>query len=908
VPLLGRAEELARLQALIREIDQRGTALLVKGEAGIGKSALLAELAALAGSRSITVVTAAGVESEAELSYAGLHALLKPALNRLEQLPDPQRQAISAAFGLVSAPAPDRFLIALAALELLTDLAAESSVLAILEDANWLDAASADVLAFVARRIDLEPIVLLFAVRDGLESRLDQLGLDELHVGPLAEESAHALLDAVAPDLAADVQARVLEESAGNPLALVELPKAVRGTDHDGRLLPGPLPMTERLERAFSARAHDLPPETQTLLLVAALAGSGNVAEILAAGRLLDSQLAEEHLDPAASVGLVELRGTNLQFRHPLVRSAISQSATNERRRAANAALAKALRSDPDRCVWHWAAATSGPDRALVAALEATAERASQRGAASTAMAAFERAAQLASSEPARGNLLIRAAGMAITLGRPTVAVRLLREAEPLSLSPTDRTWLLWHLEQLQPRWTGATPAPALVEQARELAGAGEEDRALQVLADVAFRCWWGNPTPEIRAQIAEAAEWLQAPSSTARLLFVMALADPVGRGREVLEQLSRLLSEPERQPTEAHDLATAAAALWADDIAARFFAAATSGTRAQGHIGMLAQALVGQAWSAFHLGKWDTASTSAAEAESLATETSQVRWVLVARLVEAALAASKGQVDRAEAIAAACEAPLLAAGANPLLALVQLVRGRSLLAVGRHREAFEELRRILDPTEAPYQLFAGVWAIVDLAEAAVHSGNEAEARKLIRPLESIAQRSGGDLLHSSLRFARAVLADQGELEQELEHAARSDLSVWPVTAARLQLFHGTWLRRHGRIAAARLPLRTARTTFEALGATPWAERAAEELRASGESPRPRTIDLRRELTAQELQIARMAAEGLTNREIGQKLFLSHRTIGTHLYRLYPKLGVTSRRQLRKALEASENR
>jgi DNA-binding CsgD family transcriptional regulator/tetratricopeptide (TPR) repeat protein len=903
--LYGRERELDLLDRLL-EVGEGGRSLVVRGDAGIGKSALLAELSLRAVRRGFRTVSATGVSSETDLPFAGLHALLAPALDRFDRLSGRLRAAMSAAFGLNGDSAPDRFLIALAALELLTEMAANAPVLVIIEDAQWLDAASADVLAFLSRRLGGEPVATVFAVRDGIASRFDQLGLDELRLDPLSAKDAAALLDAVAPDLAVSVRARVLDAAAGNPLALIELPRVIRDDGREGRLLPGPLPLSDRLQHTFNARADELPRQTRALLLVAALNDSGAVGEIVAAARLLSDQVAEEHLIPAVAAGLLRLRGDMIEFRHPLVRSALYDAATSEERRTASAALAETLASDPDRSVWHRAAAAEGPDEDVAQMLEATAERARRRGAAATAMAAFERAARLTAAEASQGAYLIRAANMALSLGWPNVVLRLLRDAEPLDLEPADRTWLLWHLEQFEPRWTGATRVPALVEMAKQLGRGGDDLRALQVLEDVAFRCWWGNPPPHTRKLVVDVAESLDLPRSTPALLSVLGLADPVGQGARVVEQLARSLSGPDRDPWESQELGLAAAAVWADDIAAQFLAAAASGARAQGRLGLLAQVLVSQAWAALNLGRWETASTSAAEAASLASETSQLRWIVVARLAEGLVAASRGDTAAAEEILDECEQPLLAHGANPLLALVQLVRGRSLLAAGRHIDAYHELRRILEPTEPAYQPLAGVWSVVDLAEAAAQAGMATEARALLEPLEGFAARSTGALLHASLRFARAVLADAGEIERRLADAVAADFGSWPFIRARLLLAQGAWLRRHGQVAASRTPLRAARAGFHALGATPWAERAAQELLAFGEAPRPRRVDLRLELTAQELQIARMAADGLTNREIGQRLFLSHRTIATHLYRVYPKLGVTSRGQLRRALDASE--
>ena len=569
----------------------------------------------------------------------------------------------------------------------------------------------------------------------------------------------------------------------------------------------------------------------------AALNDKGDVGEIVAAARLVSDEIADEHLAPAAAAGLLRIRSGAVEFRHPLIRSAVHGSATGEERRAAHFALAETLVGDPDRSVWHRAQAATSPDEVVVQMLETAAERARKRGAESTAVAAFERAARLSASEAARGSYLIRAADIAMELGWTNVVLRLLGEAEPLELEPIDRTRLLLYLEQFEPRWTGATKVPALVEMATALAHDGDDLRAVQVLSDVAFRCWWGNPPPETRSLVVNAATSLELPPSTPALLFVLGLADPVGQGAEVVERLSLLQSEPDREPLESLELGVAGTAVWADDIALHFLDAAASGARAQGRLGLLAQTLVSHAWAALELGKWDTASTSAAEAAVLAGETSQIRWVVVARLAEAAVAASRGDTDRAERIVAECEQPLLAYGAHPLLALVQRVRGRSLLAAGRHQDAYEELRRIFDPSEPPYQPFASVWALVDLAEAASHAGAVAEARDLVQPLEAVAARSGGELLHSSLRFARAVLSEPEEIESQLEDALSTDLTAWPFTRARLLLIYGAQLRRRRGVAASRAPLRAARASFDALGAVPWAERAAQELRRFRRGP-----------------------------------------------------------------------
>ena len=345
--------------------------------------------------------------------------------------------------------------------------------------------------------------------------------------------------------------------------------------------------MTDRLQQAFGARADDLPRETQTLLLVTALNDKGDVGEIVAAARLVSDEIADEHLAPAAAAGLLRMRGGAVEFRHPLIRSAVHGSATREERRAAHFALAETLAGDPDRSVWHRAQAATSPDEVVVQMLETAAERARKRGAESTAVAAFERAARLSASEAARGSYLIRAADIAMSLGWTNVVLRLLGEAEPLELEPIDRTRLLFYLEQFEPRWTGATKVPALVEMATALAHDGDDLRAVQVLSDVAFRCWWGNPPPETRSLVVNAATSLELPPSTPALLFVLGLADPVGQGAEVVERLSLLQSEPDREPWESLELGVAGTAVWADDIAAPLPARGSEWSAGAGKVGL---------------------------------------------------------------------------------------------------------------------------------------------------------------------------------------------------------------------------------------------------------------------------------------------------------------------------------
>ena len=903
--LHGRERELRALEELLKGVRDRGGALVVRGEAGVGKSALLEAARLTAGSRGMAVLATTGVESEAHLPFAGLHQLLRPALARLDRLPEPQRAAVQAAFGMTDAAAPDFFLIALAALDLLSDMAVSRALLLVVEDAHWLDAATCDVLGFVARRLEFEPVVLLFAMRAGVEARLDPAGLPVLTVDGLDEQAATALLDEHAPDLAPELRQRVLTEAAGNPLALRELPHAAAG---DPTLSPAaPLPLTERLEQAFAAQTSDLPAATQTLLLVAALDDGGGVRESLAATSLLTGRsVTAGELGDAAAAQLLTVGAGGVRFRHPLVRSAIYQQAAAVERQAAHAALATVYAGrDADRSVWHRAASLSAPDDAVSRDLEEAAARALRRGAPAVAASGLLRAAQLTTDARRRGYLLVRAGEIEFGLGHVERSLRFLREAQQLELDRHDRVRLAFLLETLdQAGWSGAAHAPSFVAIADELNAAGDAAGALDALLTVAVRCWWGNPDQTTRDLVVAAAERLPVSEDSPALIATLALTDPLYRGAFALDRIVAGTPAAAAEPAAAFLLGSSATAVWAHDLSIGFLAAAVDGFRAQGRLGGLVQALVSQAWAGVLLANISLAASAAEEAERLGAETGQPLWSTAATLARAMVAADRGETAAAAELAAVAEEALLPIGANPMLSLVQLVRGRAALVDGRFTDAYEHLRRIFDPEDIAYHPFVRGWAFADLVDAAIHDVVRlAEAQAFLADLESMTAATNAPLLRAQVSYARALLAPDDAAEPFFRAALANDLANWPGLRARMVLAYGTWLRRRRRVAESRSPLRGAAEAFGALGLVVFAERAQQELRAAGETPRRRKIEPRDELTPQELQIARMAAEGLTNREIGQKLYLSHRTVGSHLYRIFPKLGVTARSQLRDALD-----
>ncbi len=894
--LFGREAEMRVLDDLLDHAPRQGGSLLVTGEPGIGKSALLSEASRRARDRGMLVLAATGVPSEAQLPFAGLHQLLGPVFSQVDVLTGPLRDAMLAAFGLTDAAAPDLFRTALAALELLSATAAQAPVLVIAEDAHWLDRATCDVLAFAARRLECEPILLLAAILDGFESPLTSAGLPVLRVDALPAAAAAALLDSRAPGLPAAARTRMLDEAAGNPLALVELPIAFRQLGSQAAL-PTWLPLTT--------------VATRTALLVAALNDSSQLGDVVAAtAQMAGAGVTIEDIAPAVAARLVEIGDTGYRFRHPLMRTAIQQEASVSQRHAVHAALAAALAGQPDRAVWHRAAAVTGPDESVADELEAAATRAQRRGATITAVSALRRSAAL-SERRHRAERLLRAAELAFELGRQDLVQELAGEAEPLDLPPRQQARVAWIRDSFADGIPGdATRVRSLAVTARRAGADGDTGLALKLLYGAALRCWWANPGQEARDTVVGTAEQLDVDGDDPRLLVILAFAAPIGRGAAVYERLARTFGpsgtgvDPGAADPGVMRLAgNAAMAIGAFGIAAGSLAAAAAGLRAQGRLGLLARALALQAWSAVQLADLRAAIPAAEEARRLAQETNQPLIRATAQAVQAVLAALTGDQATVAGLAAQAERVSVPIGAGAVLAAAQLARGLAALGGGRPAEALEHLRRLHDPADPAYHVAVSCCVIGDIAEAAHRSGNTESIGAFIAAMEKAAGQTPSPALHAGLRYARAVLASDAEASAAFETALRSDLSSWPFLRARTQLAYGEWLHQQRQDAASRAPLRAARETFDALGVIPWSERARQQLRATGEKSRPRTPEARDQLTPQELQIAQLAADGLTNREIAQMVFLSHRTVSSHLYRAFPKLGITSRTQLQGVLE-----
>jgi DNA-binding CsgD family transcriptional regulator len=769
-------------------------------------------------------------------------------------------------------------------------------LLVVADDVHWLDGSSAEVLAFLARRLESEPIVVVAATRAESGDVFDSRGIEVLSLGPLQAEAAGELLAVSAPELAPPLRERILLEAAGNPLALVELPIGLAG-DGPTVALREWLPLTTRLENSFIARFADLPAACRAVLLVASLNDGDSLAEALEGASLALSERVSSHeIVPASLARLVTVHEQRIVFRHPLMRTAIRQASTPDERQSAHAALAAVLVTDADRSVWHRAAACVAKDDGIAAELEATASRARQHGALDVAVAALTRSAELTESDSQRGARLLSAAELATQMGKRETVLGLLALAEPLELTRRQRWWMLWIRESFDDGTKDLQAgARELAAHADEAAIDGETDLALNLLWGAALRCFWAEPGEAVRRDVVAVADRMPVPATDPRVLAILAYASPLDRAEAVTSGLRSHAGGELTEPRASYLLGTAATLVGAANLAAAFGTASLIGLRAQGRLGVLARALAVQAWNSVQVGDLEVAVPAAAEAARLAKETGQPIMVATALSTSAVCAALLGDHRSLVAFAAEAERASLVVGARPVLATVQHARGLDALGGGRYAEAFGHLRRMHDPDDPAFHISIRCFAIGDLVEAAVRAGQQKDISSIVAEMERIAESTPSPALLVGLGYARALLSDE---EGPFVAALADTGTAWPFARARILLAYGGWLRRRRRAADARDPLRRSRDMFDALGTAPWSERARQELRASGETTHERVPEAHEQLTPQELQIARLAAEGLTNRDIGERLYLSHRTVSSHLHTVFPKLGITSRTEL----------
>ena len=913
--IIGRETALARLRGLMDPVPRSGQVLLVIGEAGIGKTVLLADAADRARLAGMRVLSVTGRESESRLAFAGLHQLLRPVLSSAAGLPGRQAQALSGALGLSAGPgAPDPLLTGVAVLTLLSDMSERSPVLVVADDAHWLDRSSLDALAFAGSRLDAERVVLLVGARGPAPPPGFDRGFPELHLEPLSAADAGRLLDAQPRPPRGRARAQVLAQAAGNPMALIELATVIADDPAASRHWAAePLPLTDRLSAVLTARFAALPGQAQAALLLAAVADGPDLSAAVTAVSGPDARA----LAPAEQLGLIKVDQTGLRFSHPLVRSAIYHSAPFAQRAAAHRRLAAALHDQPDRRAWHLAAAALQPDEHVASLLEATAAQAQHRGGAAAAALAMERAAELSPDRADQARRLVAAASAAVPTGQgdwvQDLATRALAVTADPALRLTARGIAGWALA-----WSGRrTAALAALISVAEEASCDFPALAWDALGNAAAVAYQSG-TPASRQAVSCALGLLerQAPSPPGRVpgidvnvlrLWIRASADPVGSRNQLLPDLRKIAVSPIEDPA----LWRAGSAAWLLDesgLAVRWLQDALLRLRAPGVRGTSGGGLTVLGWAYIDTGRWDEALEVAAEAAGLA-EANQMDIVAAsADVITATVLALRGDSGAARGHAARALATVDPAECGLVAARARRALGVAALADGRYVQAFTQLRGLFSEDGAPLHNYASYLGVADLAAAAVRADRRLEGCEVI---EHALSRLGGTVsarLEQLIARARGILADPSSSEAHFDKALADPAGdQWPFERAQLRLDHAEWLRRRRRINDAKAVLTEALGTFRRLGARSSAQRAQAELRACGVAVTgaPADGDALGELTPQQRQIVRLASGGLTDREIGDRLFLSPRTVSSHLHRSYPKLGVAGRHQLRDVIAAT---
>ncbi|WP_241681031.1 ATP-binding protein [Pseudactinotalea terrae] len=907
--LLGRRTEREMVEHLLAGARTgRSGVLVVRGEAGIGKTAVLEHAQRTATSAGHRVVLVAGVESETHLAFAGLHQLCAPLLAGAESLPEPQQAALGVAFGLHGGATPDRFLVGLATLNLLAETAEAGPLVCLVDDAQWLDPASAQILAFVARRLAAERVALVFSVRDDAESESDALaGLPEIRLDRLGDADAHDLLAAaVRTPLDDGVRDRIVAEARGNPLALLELPRSAQLAG--GFELPDAVTLPRRIETSFQRRSGGLPPETQLLLVLAAAEPTGDVELLWRAGEQLG--IAADAAAAAEAAGLLEI-DHQVRFSHPLVRSAVYRAATSPDRRRAHRALAEATdpRRDPDRCAWHSAQAVLGVDEEAAAELERSAGRAQARGGAAAGAAFLQRAAELTPDPALRARRALNAAQAKYAAGASEAALELLTVAtagppDPLHDARVEllRAQIAFHLTR------GNDVAEMLLDAARKLApldAALARETYLHAL-DAAIITGRRDSRLGVH-EVAEAARAAPPPPGTPAPwdLLLDGLVTTFTEGYEVgVPGLRRALAafrdrglragtandgEDRRWLWHASRTATA---LFDDEAVHTLAALHVRLARAAGALVTLPAALLFQSVALTLSGELDSAAELAAEQAGIEGATRAVP-LLHSQLI---LAAWRGSPDEVTRIHAAIVREAAARGHGTEISLAQYALAVLHNGMGRYDAAQEAAARACESDELNHSNLA----LPELVEAAWRAGEPERAHAALEQLSSRADASGTPWALGLAACSRALTspgpAAEDSYREAIEHLQGSRMAVY---LARTHLVYGEWLRRDGRRQDAREQLRTAHRMLSDMGVRAFAERGARELRATGEHPHSRSARPTDALTAQELHIARLVATGATSREVGAQLFLSHRTIEAHLRNIFRKLGITSRRQLK---------
>jgi DNA-binding CsgD family transcriptional regulator len=915
-PLRGRAAECETLRGVVADARSGiSRTLVLRGEAGVGKTALLEYAVRQASSFRLAQVS--GVESEMELAFAGLQQLCAPLLGHIDELPEPQRNALSVAFGLGVGPTPDRFLVGLAVLSLMAAAADDRPLLCVIDDAQWLDQVSVQTLGFVARRMLAEPAAMIFGVRDGVEDFLT--GLPELRVSGLPDSDARVLLESVMfGGIDPRVRDRIVAETRGNPLALLEVPRTMSAAEMAGGFRPAAVrPPADRVESGFVERIKALPHDTRRLVLAAAAEPVGDAALFLRAAEHLG--ISADALIPAEQAGIIEF-GPRMRFHHPLVRSAAYRAADIAERRDIHRALAHATDStiDPDRRAWHAAHATAGPDDAVAKELEASAWRAQTRGGIAAAATFLERAAILTADPELRGSRAIAAAQTKRDAAEPQTAYELLALAElsPLTaLQQAEIGRLRAQMEFTRSR-SGAGDAPQvdqaaarLLEAATRLESLHDELAREGYVEAFAAAMYASRNQPDALVRVATAARNAVDRVTDLRHpidLLLSGMAHRVTGGLAAGTRQLRAALETWCTPAGSDDVQalrwmalaypvvheSAAGEMWDDDLLDRMSSAMVQRARAVGALALLPPAIAFRAGVYVLEGEFAAATALMEEADAISVAIGHQPM----KYHKVELAAWQGDLAVASGLIEAGTAEASAKGEGRLAGVIGYTAAILYNGLGRYEAALAAATEACGFDDLG---FYG-WCLLELAEAAAHTGDREALAMAVRRLEEGAGVSGTDWGLGALASARAMLADGDEADalftESVERLGRTRVRS---QLARAHLRYGEWLRRQKRRGAAREHLGIAHEMFTGFGARAFAERARRELIGTGEKVRKQAISSGDEMTSQEAQIAQLARDGLTNQEIGAQLFISTHTVEWHLRKVFVKLGISSRRQLR---------
>lgn len=909
--LLNRHRERRLLDKLVTDVrGGESRALVIRGDAGIGKTALLGYV--IDRSSGCRMARAVGVEAEKELAFAALHQVCAPMLDRLARLPDPQKEALQTAFGLSMGSQPDRFMIGLAVLGLFAEVAREQPLVCVIDDAQWLDRASAQVLAFAARRLLAESVVMVFAVRETSErTELPELaGLPDLLVSGLPDEEARELLaSAYRGPMDERVLERVIAESQGNPLALLELPRGFTPMELAGGFGLNTFTLPRRIEESFRRQIATLPAASRRMLLVAAAEPVGDPALVWRAVDQLGMGIGAEAVTSLATAAELVEFGSRVRFRHPLLRSAIYRAASAEERRSVHRALAQVTDpvADPDRRAWHLAQAAAGPDEQVAAELERCASRAQARGGLAAAATFFERAFELTPDPPRRGQRALAAAQAMHQAGMPDAALRLLSLAEASPLGEFQRAQADLLRARLAFTMDRNGETPTLLLKAAAMLEQLDARLARETYLDAMRAGWYaahlasGTSLRDVAGATRAAPRPAPPPRPSDLLLDGLAVryTDGYPAGAPMLKQALRAFGDPDLSGEEGLRLlwftSSAAMDLCEDEMCDRFVSRFVQLTRESGALAMLPLALTVRVGMHVFAGELDAARSLLEELGAVA-EATETQEVFYARGV---LAAWEGVEGKADELIAGTIADSERRGEGVGLIAAGWMRAVLCNSLGRHDDALVAAQGATEPQQ---DLGVMTWApLVELITAAARVDRLDLATDALERLTELTQASGTDWALGLEACCRGLVTEGPAAESRyLEAIDRLGRTLVRGQLARAHLHFGEWLRRQNRRADARDQLRTAYEMFTSMGMEAFADLTARELGAAGETVRKRHAETPTQLTAQETQIARLVRDGLSNAEIAARLFISPRTVEWHLGKIFAKLQITSRRQMRR--------